>query len=210
MKTNYQLVLDSELARIADSGRTPTLLLHSCCGPCSSYVLEYLARYFRITVLYYNPNIQPRAEFERRAETQRKLLRTASYENPVDLIVPPYDDASFLTAASGMEEEPEGGARCLRCFELRLGETARLARDGGFDYFSTTLSVSPHKDAEALNSIGLSMAERYGVTYLCSDFKKRNGYKRSIELSALYGLYRQDYCGCSFSIRGPSCARAQR
>ena len=201
MKMNYQLVLDSELARIAESGRTPALLLHSCCGPCSSYVLEYLARYFRITVLYYNPNIQPRAEFDRRAETQRQLLSTASYENPVDLIVPPYDDAPFLTAASGLEEEPEGGARCLRCFELRLGETARLARDGGFDYFSTTLSVSPHKDAEALNTIGLSMAERYGVPYLCSDFKKRNGYKRSIELSAEYGLYRQDYCGCAFSKR---------
>ena len=210
MKMNYQLVLDSELARIADSGRTPALLLHSCCGPCSSYVLEYLARYFRITVLYYNPNIQPRAEFDRRAETQRQLLRTAGYENPVDLIVPPYDDAPFLTAVSGLEEEPEGGARCLRCFELRLGETARLARDGGFDYFSTTLSVSPHKDAEALNSIGLSMAERYGVPFLCSDFKKRNGYKRSIELSALYGLYRQDYCGCSFSVRSPSGGQKQR
>ena len=206
MKTNYQLVLDSELAQISASGRIPSLLLHSCCGPCSSYVLEYLARYFKITVLYYNPNIQPEAEFDRRAETQRQLLRSAEYDNPVDLIVPRYDDSPFLSAVSGLENAPEGGARCLRCFELRLEETARTAREGGFDYFTTTLSVSPHKNAEALNTIGISMAERYGVHYLCSDFKKRDGYKRSIELSSLYGLYRQDYCGCRFSLREPACA----
>ncbi len=207
MKTNYQLVLDSELAQISASGRTPSLLLHSCCGPCSSYVLEYLARYFKITVLYYNPNIQPEAEFDRRAETQRQLLRSAEYDNPVDLIVPRYDDSPFLSAVSGLENAPEGGARCLRCFELRLEETARTAREGGFDYFTTTLSVSPHKNAEALNTIGMSMGERYGVPYLCSDFKKRDGYKRSIELSSLYGLYRQDYCGCRFSLREPACAK---
>lgn len=204
MKTNYQLVLDTELERISGSGKTPTLLLHSCCGPCSSYVLEYLTRWFRITVFYFNPNIYPESEFDKRAETQRQLLRSAGYENPVDLTVPNYDESPFLSAVSGLENEPEGGARCLRCFELRLGETARAARDGGFDYFTTTLSVSPHKNAEALNSIGLAMGERYGVQYLCSDFKKRNGYKRSIELSSLYGLYRQDYCGCRFSVRGPS------
>ena len=207
MKTNYQLVLDSELAQISASGRIPSLLLHSCCGPCSSYVLEYLARYFKITVLYYNPNIQPEAEFDRRAETQRQLLRSAEYDNPVDLIVPRYDDSPFLSAVSGLENAPEGGARCLRCFELRLEETARTAREGGFDYFTTTLSVSPHKNAEALNTIGISMAERYGVHYLCSDFKKRDGYKRSIELSSLYGLYRQDYCGCRFSLREPACTK---
>ena len=207
MKTNYQLVLDSELAQISASGRIPSLLLHSCCGPCSSYVLEYLARYFKITVLYYNPNIQPEAEFDRRAETQRQLLRSAEYDNPVDLIVSRYDDSPFLSAVSGLENAPEGGARCLRCFELRLEETARTAREGGFDYFTTTLSVSPHKNAEALNTIGISMAERYGVPYLCSDFKKRDGYKRSIELSSLYGLYRQDYCGCRFSLREPACAK---
>ncbi len=206
MKTNYQLVLDSELAQISASGRIPSLLLHSCCGPCSSYVLEYLARYFKITVLYYNPNIQPEAEFDRRAETQRQLLRSAEYDNPVDLIVPRYDDSPFLSAVSGLENAPEGGARCLRCFELRLEETARTACEGGFDYFTTTLSVSPHKNAEALNTIGMFMGERYGVPYLCSDFKKRDGYKRSIELSSLYGLYRQDYCGCRFSLREPACA----
>ena len=201
MKTNYQLVLDSELERISATGRTPTLLLHSCCGPCSSYVLEYLAHYFRITVLYFNPNIQPESEFDRRAETLKQLLSSAEYENPVSLTVPRYDDSAFLSAVSGLENEPEGGARCIRCFELRLAETARAARDGGFEYFTTTLSVSPHKNAEALNSIGMSMGERYGVRYLCSDFKKRNGYKRSIELSSIYGLYRQDYCGCRFSMR---------
>ena len=209
MKTNYQLVLDSELQRIVSSGATPSLLLHSCCGPCSSYVLEYLSRYFRITVLYYNPNIWPASEFDLRAETQKNLLAAARYDNPVDIIIPEYDHGEFSAVSAGLEGEPEGGARCLRCFELRLGKTAELASKGGYDYFSTTLSVSPHKDAVALNRIGLEAAARCGVPYLCSDFKKRDGYKRSIELSAKYGLYRQDYCGCEFSLRSSPAARSR-
>ncbi|MBR5381216.1 MAG: epoxyqueuosine reductase QueH [Oscillospiraceae bacterium] len=209
MKTNYQLILDAELQRIVSSGGTPSLLLHSCCGPCSSYVLEYLARYFRITVLYYNPNIWPESEFIHRAETQKQLLSAARYDNLVDIIIPGYAPSEFYAVSSGLEGEPEGGARCLRCFELRLQETAKRARDGGYDWFSTTLSVSPHKDAEALNRIGQQAAERYGVSYLCADFKKRDGYKRSIELSAQYGLYRQDYCGCEYSVRSSPSAQAR-
>jgi len=210
VKTNYQLILDAELADITSSGRTPRLLLHSCCGPCSSYVLEYLSKYFGITVLYYNPNIWPKREYDLRADTQCALLGSAEYENPVDIIVSNYDYSDFLAAAAGLEDEPEGARRCIRCFELRLRETARIARDGGYDYFSTTLSVSPHKNAEVLNSIGRTMSEEYGVRYLYSDFKKRDGYKRSIYLSSQYGLYRQDYCGCEFSYRAASAHRDDR
>ena len=199
MKTNYQLLLDEELKRITASGHTPTLLLHSCCGPCSSYVLEYLSRYFAVTVLYYNPNIWPESEFDLRAETQKSLLASAEYVNPVNIIIPVYDGSEFTSVVRGLENEREGGTRCIKCFELRLEETAKRAKEERFDYFTTTLSVSPHKNAEALNTIGLAMGKKYGVSYLCADFKKREGYKRSIELSKQYGLYRQNYCGCEFS-----------
>lgn len=200
MQVNYQRVLEEIIKNIPNSEKTPSLLLHSCCGPCSSYVLEYLSEYFDITILYYNPNIYPPDEFDKRAAVQQSLVSSMKFRNPVNLIVARYDPAEFDEAAAGYESEPEGGARCVKCFELRLEEAAKYARDAGFDYFTTTLSVSPHKDAAALNDIGEKLTEKYGVRYLYADFKKRNGYKRSIELSQLYGLYRQDYCGCQYSL----------
>ena len=194
MKTNYQLETDKTLAALP-AGEKPRLLLHSCCGPCSSYVLEYLTQYFNVTVLYYNPNIQPEAEYEKRLFYQREVLRHI----PAAILECPYDGAAFEAAAAGYEDAPEGGERCTRCFLLRLEETARLAAAHGFDYFCTTLTVSPHKDPERINRIGAELAQRCGVRWLPSDFKKRDGYLRSIRLAQEYGLYRQDWCGCSYS-----------
>ena len=191
---NYQKKLDRELETLG--GRKPSLLLHSCCGPCSTYVLEYLTRHFSLGLLYYDPNIQPEAEYELRLENQRRVLE----EFPdVKLHEYGWQGERYDAAVKGFEAEPEGGARCTVCFRLRLEETARLARELGYEYFCTTLSVSPHKDAERINKIGMELAEKYGVRWLPSDFKKREGYKRSIELSREYGLYRQDYCGCLYS-----------
>jgi predicted adenine nucleotide alpha hydrolase (AANH) superfamily ATPase len=200
MPVNYQRVLDGTLTKIEASGVRPRLLLHSCCGPCSSYVLDYLSGFFDITILYYNPNIYPKSEFEKRAGVQAQVVADIKFTSPVTLVVAEYRPNEFDTAAAGSEAEPEGGGRCLKCFELRLGETARRAKAEGFDYFTTTLSVSPHKNAEALNTIGGALADTYGVPYLFSDFKKRGGYKRSVELSEQYGLYRQNYCGCRYSL----------
>ena len=201
MAENYQRILDNELQHIADSGRVPTLLLHSCCAPCSSYVLEYLSRYFSITVLCYNPNISPAVEFTRRVEEQQRLINEMPHHHPVSLIVGDYTPERFTEIAKGRENDPEGGERCFACYRLRLEEAARAAKDGGFDYFTTTLSISPLKNAAKLNEIGKELTDAYGVPYLFSDFKKREGYKRSCQLSAEYGLYRQDYCGCVYSKR---------
>lgn len=198
---NYQLVLDRTIKDIEKSGKVPKLLLHSCCAPCSSYVLEYLSRYFDITVLYYNPNIYPPEEFGKRAAEQVRLADEMNPEHPVKVVVADYDADEFYSAVRGREGDPEGGARCRICFELRLGKAADYASKHGFDYFTTTLSISPLKNAAVLSEVGAHMAEKYGVAYLFSDFKKRGGYKRSCELSAQYGLYRQDYCGCVFSVR---------
>lgn len=198
MKTNYQKQTDAVIAALP-AGERPRLLLQSCCGPCSSYVLEYLTQYFRVTVLYYNPNIQPRAEYDKRLHWQREIIAQLPTQTPVELLDCGYDGARYTEAVRGLECEPEGGARCTVCFRLRLEETARLAKAHGYDYFCSTLTVSPHKDAERLNAIGAALAAEYGVAWLPSDFKKREGYKRSIELSKQYGLYRQDYCGCLFS-----------
>lgn len=200
MKTNYQLVLDGILSKIKASGRTPSLLLHSCCGPCSSYVLEYLSKFFRITVYFYNPNIYPEEEYLRRVDAQKRIVGMMPFENPVSLIICDYSPEEFYGAVRGLEEYPEGSARCPACFSLRLGKTAEKAAAEGFDYFATTLTVSPHKNAEVINSIGYKLGGLYGAGYLPSDFKKRDGYKRSIQLSAEYGLYRQDYCGCKFAL----------
>jgi predicted adenine nucleotide alpha hydrolase (AANH) superfamily ATPase len=197
MKTNYQILTDKAIAALA--GGKPALLLQSCCGPCSSYVLEYLTQYFDVTLLYYNPNIQPEAEYEKRLFYQREVLKHI----PAKLMACDYDGAAFEAAVRGAEEEPEGGERCTRCFRLRLEETAKRAAAGGFSWFCSTLTVSPHKDAARINRIGAALGERYGVQWLPSDFKKRDGYLRSIRLSEEYGLYRQDWCGCRYARSAP-------
>ena len=198
MKQNYQKQLDAVVASLPQ-GERPRLLLQSCCGPCSSYVLEALTPYFRVTVLYYNPNIQPREEYDLRLENQRKIIAALPTPSAVDILECSYDGEKYDAAVKGLEAEPEGGARCTVCFRLRLEETAKRASELGYDWFCTTLTVSPHKDAERLNQIGRALGEQYGVPFLPSDFKKREGYKRSIQLSKEYALYRQDYCGCLFS-----------
>ena len=199
---NYQKELDKLLAQLEKEERVPSLLLHSCCAPCSSYVLEYLVQYFNIAVFYYNPNIFPESEYTKRILEQQTLIGQMRVKYPVSFIAGSYDKDRFYEMAKGLEHVKEGGERCLKCYELRLRESAWIAKSGGFDYFTTTLSISPMKNAARLNEIGLRLQEEYGVNYLISDFKKKNGYKRSIELSKEYGLYRQDYCGCEFSVRG--------
>lgn len=195
---NYQKELERIIASIPE-GNVPTLLLHSCCAPCSSYVLEYLSDYFAVTVLYYNPNIYPEEEFRHRADEQKRLIETLPSKHPVRFIEGRFDSREFYDAVRGLEHIPEGGERCHACFRLRLEETARIAAENGSDYFTTTLTISPLKNAAALNKIGEETASRFGIAWLPSDFKKKNGYKRSVELSSEYGLYRQDYCGCVFS-----------
>lgn len=201
LKINYQKELEKELQKLEKEDRIPRLLLHSCCAPCSSYVLEYLSDFFEITVFYYNPNIYPDSEYTKRVEEQQTLIGDMTFQYPVSFIEGNYDTVKFYEMAKGLEQVKEGGERCFRCYELRLRETAKLAAKQGFDYFTTTLSISPMKNAQKLNEIGGQLAGKYGVPYLFSDFKKKNGYKRSIELSGEYGLYRQDYCGCVFSMK---------
>ena len=198
-KQNYQRILEHTLEEIGKNGAVPTLLLHSCCAPCSSYVLEYLSQYFEITVFYYNPNIYPETEYRERAREQERLICEMNTENTIHFLEGTYNPSGFYAMARGHEKDLEGGERCFRCYELRLREGAAVAKQGGFDYFTTTLSISPLKNAQKLNEIGIRLGEEYGVPYLQSDFKKKNGYKRSTELSAQYGLYRQNYCGCVFS-----------
>lgn len=257
-KINYQKELEKVLDK--EKERIPTLLLHSCCAPCSSYVLEYLAQYFSITVFYYNPNIYPEAEYEKRVEEQQRLIREMNKKNRIapdetqkseniqntgacvealntddrqkrenvenDLLqlsnsgqdtgryheirflAGHFDPQEFYHAVKGLEKIPEGGERCHACFRLRLAEAAKIAKDGDYDYVTTTLTISPLKNAEVLNAIGWEVADDCGVTWLPSDFKKKNGYRRSVELSAEYGLYRQDYCGCVFSRQEREAQRA--
>ncbi|HJA05635.1 MAG TPA: epoxyqueuosine reductase QueH [Candidatus Mediterraneibacter pullicola] len=200
-KVNYQKELEKLLKNLEREQRVPTLLIHSCCAPCSSYALEYLSQYFKITVFYYNPNIYPESEYTKRILEQQKLIHDMNLKYSVSFLAGKYEKEKFYAVAEGMEHLKEGGARCVKCYELRLTEAARQAAAGGFDYFTTTLSISPMKNARKLNEIGVRVGQEYGVEYLVSDFKKKNGYKRSIELSKEYGLYRQDYCGCEFSMR---------
>lgn len=196
-KINYQ----KELDKITDSlnGDVPKLFLHSCCAPCSSYTLEYLRNYFDITVYYFNPNISPKAEFDKRYAEQKRLIEALPSKHPIKLVCGEYDHNDFLKIAKGYENVPEGGERCFRCYRMRLESTAKLAKEQGFDYFCTTLSISPLKNSQKINEIGYEVAEKYGIKWLPSDFKKKEGYKRSIELSREYQLYRQNFCGCVFS-----------
>ena len=206
---NYQKELDRLIEKLTAENKIPRLFLHSCCAPCSSYVLEYLREFFRITVFYYNPNISMENEYLKRAEEQKRLI--AEYNRlikgglakgfEIGVIEGDYVPQEFYNIAKGLEQCPEGGERCFKCYELRLRETARRAAAGGFDYFATTLTISPLKNAQKLNEIGKRLSEEYSISWLPSDFKKKNGYKRSIELSAEYGLYRQNYCGCAYSKR---------
>ncbi|MBO5896053.1 MAG: epoxyqueuosine reductase QueH [Clostridia bacterium] len=198
MKQNYQLIMQKEIEQTKALPQKPTLLLHACCAPCSSAVLEVLAEHFDLTIFFYNPNISPKSEFDYRLEELHRLLREMNLTE-ITIISPDYDEREFFNIAKGKEELPEGGARCKDCYLLRLKKTAEYAKNGGFDYFTTTLSVSPYKNAQALNEIGCALSEEYGVKYLISDFKKGDGYKRSCQLSREYNLYRQNYCGCGFS-----------
>lgn len=196
-KRNYQ----NEFEQLVSSWKEDkkTLLLHCCCAPCSSYVLEYLQQYFAITVFFYNPNISEEIEYDKRKKELKRYISEVEFGNKIQYLDSDYDSSLFLTVAKGYENEPEKGKRCRRCFHLRLEETAKKASEGKYDFFCTTLSISPHKNADMLMEIGEKVGKQYGVSYLPSDFKKKNGYKRSIELSKQHNLYRQDYCGCVFS-----------
>lgn len=200
-KRNYQKELEKVLKALPEGGEPKRLLLHACCAPCSSYVLEYLSRYFAITVFYYNPNISPVEEYQKRVHEEMRLIREMPAEIPVHFIEGKYDPERYRELVRGHESDPEGGDRCGICFAMRLGEAARVAKEGGFDYFTTSLTISPLKNAARLNAIGEAMGQKYGVAFLPSDFKKREGYHRSIELSKEYGLYRQNFCGCEYSRR---------
>lgn len=198
---DYQKELELLIERQTAEGKFPKLLLHSCCAPCSSYVLDYLSRFFDITVYYYNPNIYPITEYRTRITEQEALIARMKLSRPVSFLAGTYEPEEFYKITKGLEQEPECGERCLRCYELRLREAAKVAKAGGYDYFTTTLSISPLKSAVSLNDAGERMGKEYDIAYLPSDFKKKDGYKQSIRLSEEYGLYRQDYCGCVYSIR---------
>ncbi len=196
-KTNYQLLTDKITSDISAAGIRPRLLLHACCAPCASYVLEYLTRFFKIDVYFFNPNIIPETEYEKRLSELRRLLNIAPYGGDVGLIEGVYDPELFRAETAGLENEPEGGCRCTICLGMRVEETARLAAEDEYDYFATTLTVSPHKNAELLNALGYAAAEKHGSLWLPSDFKKRGGYLRSTEICREYDIYRQNYCGCT-------------
>ena len=193
MKTNYDLIYQDIIKSL---DHKPTILLHSCCGPCSSSVIDTLKDYFKITIYYYNPNIEPKEEYEKRKSEQIRLIKELGN---IDYIDSDYDNASFLFSSKGLEQEKEGGLRCPKCFYLRMSKTALKAKEEDFEYFGTTLTVSPHKNSQIINELGKKIEEETNIKYLYSDFKKHNGYLKSIELSKKYNLYRQDYCGCHFS-----------
>lgn len=198
---NVKIDYNKRMQEIINSinSKTPTLLLHTCCAPCSSAVIERLSEFFSITVVYYNPNIEPKEEYEIRKEEQKRFIREYSTQNPVNFIDCDYENEKFVSIAKGLETVPEGGIRCSKCFQLRLEFVARLAKEKGYDFFGTSLTVSPYKNAQILNKIGEDLEQKYIVKFLYSDLKKQDGYKKSIQLSREYHLYRQDYCGCKFS-----------
>lgn len=193
---NYQVEMEKIINNLEYK---PKLLLHVCCAPCSTYVLSILAKYFYIDIIYYNPNINTKEEYDKRLDELKRLLNTVKYENKINIIDCNYDNMDFFNAVKGLENEPEGGKRCYKCYKLRLEYTARTAKKLDYDYFTTSLSISPYKNSSWLNKIGLKLEKEYDVKYLVADFKKKNGYKTSIELSKKYNLYRQDYCGCIYS-----------
>ena len=193
---NYQVEMEKTINSL---DYTPRLLLHVCCAPCSSYVLSVLAKYFKIDIVYYNPNINTKEEYDKRLYELKRLIDTVKYDNTVNIINCTYNNMDFYNAVKGLESEPEGGKRCFECYKLRLDYTAKVAKELGYNYFTTSLSISPYKNATWLNEIGISLENKYGIKYLVADFKKKNGYKTSIELSKKYNLYRQDYCGCIYS-----------
>ena len=198
-KINYQKELEKIIEENQKKNVIPKLLLHACCAPCSSYCLEYLSQYFEIILYYFNPNISLKEEYDYRLEEEKRLISLMEFKNPVTIVDSTYNPKEFFDAVKGLENEPEGGKRCAECFKLRLKATAKKAKELNVDYFSTTLTISPLKNAQLLNSIGEAFAKEYEVAWLYSDFKKKEGYKRSIVLSKKYNLYRQDYCGCVFS-----------
>lgn len=198
-KINYQIELDKIIDNLQKENRVPTLLLHSCCAPCSSYCLSYLANYFKITIFYYNPNISPAEEYQKRVEEQKRLISELPVKNKVSFAEGKYEPEKFFEMAKGLQNIPEGGERCFKCYEMRQREAAVYAAENGFAFFTTTLSISPHKNAAKLNEIGLKLEKEYGIRYLVSDFKKKGGYLKSIEYSRQYDLYRQNYCGCVYS-----------
>ena len=198
-RENFFRKFDKIVGQFGDA--KPWILLHSCCGPCSSSVLELLSKYFDVTVLWYNPNLYPEAEYDKRLETQKQLIDAIAEDGvQAKLLVEPWRSEDYFSRIKGLENEPEEGKRCLECFKIRLEETARIASERGFEWFCTTLTVSSRKDAVAINAIGREAEAKYGVKWLPSEFKKREGNHRSIILSEKYGLYRQEYCGCVFSL----------
>ncbi len=198
---NYQKVMEEQIRANCGAGRVPRLLLHSCCGPCSSYCLQLLSEHFEVTVLYYNPNIYPPEEYKLREAEQKRFCEVFPAKHPIHFVAGRFEPQEFYDMAKGMEELPEGGERCFACYELRLREAATYAKANDFDFFTTTLSISPLKNAGKLNEIGGRLEKEYGVSYLFSDFKKKEGYKKSTELSKEYDMYRQYYCGCVYSKR---------
>lgn len=210
MRENYSQQLSKLIEKLQKEGRMPHLLLHACCAPCSSHCLEYLSKYFRITVFYYNPNISPKEEYTLRIEEIKRFVQEFKSENKITLIEGKYEPERFFQVVKGLEQEPEGGKRCEKCFKLRLSEAAKLAKELNADYYTTTLSISPLKNAELLNKIGKEEGDAIGVTHLPSDFKKKGGYARSIELSKEYNLYRQNFCGCVYSLQEAKAREAKR
>jgi predicted adenine nucleotide alpha hydrolase (AANH) superfamily ATPase len=210
MRENYSQQLSKLIEKLQKEGKVPHLLLHACCAPCSSHCLEYLSKYFRITVFYYNPNISPKEEYALRIEEIKRFVQEFKSENEITLIEGKYEPKRFFQVVKGLEQEPEGGKRCEQCFKLRLSEAAKLAKELNADYYTTTLSISPLKNAELLNKIGKEEGDAIGVTHLPSDFKKKGGYARSIELSKEYNLYRQNFCGCVYSLQEAKAREAKR
>lgn len=196
---NYNNKTEEIIADIKSQGTVPNLLLHSCCAPCSSHVIDTLSPYFNITILYYNPNIEPYSEYEKRKNEEIRFIKEFPHQNKLDIMDCDYNNEAFKQLSKGLENEKEGGARCIKCYYERMAKTAFLAKENNYDYFATTLTVSPYKNSQKLNEIGASLENQYHIPYLYSDFKKKNGYKHSIELSKEYNLYRQDYCGCKYS-----------